>query len=200
MSAKLGMGKYCSVSNLYHIDMRCTSSWMKVLLFSFGKSPLCSYSSVLSNAPIPLRHCCSLIFFFYSSAKRILPYAAKRPLPYTAKRALPYAAVGLGAGTAAVVAGPLVLGAAGFTAGSIAAGSIAASIQSAVYGGSAASGSLFGLAQSAGAAGIGVAGNTAIGGITAGIAGGLTALKNRVFVCFNYKSCSVNLRFWDTFN
>ena len=112
---------------------------------------------------------------------------------------MPIAAVGLAAGAAAVVAAPLVLSAAGFTAGGVAAGSIAASIQSAVYGGSAASGSLFGLAQSAGAAGVGVAGNAAIGGITAGITGGLTALGNFMFVCFNYKSCSICLAFGTCF-
>ena len=106
-------------------------------------------------------------------------------------------AVGLVAGTAAVVGAPLALGAAGFTAGGVAAGSFAASIQSVFYGAS--TGGVFSVLQSAGAAGIGVAGNTAIGGITAGITGGLTALGSYVFVCFNYKSCSVNLRFWDTF-
>ena len=99
-----------------------------------------------------------------------------------------------------MVAAPLALGAAGFTGAGVAAGSIAASIQSAVYGGFVASGSLFALAQSAGAAGIGAAGNAAIGGITAGITGSFTALGSYVFVCFNYKSCSVNRRFWDTFN
>ena len=111
---------------------------------------------------------------------------------------MPYATVGLAAGTAAVVAAPLVLSAAGFTAGGVAAGSIAAYIQSVFYGAS--TGGVFSVLQSAGAAGIGAAGNTAIGGITAGITGGFTALGNYVFVCFNYKSCSVNLRFWDTFN
>ena len=126
---------------------------------------------------------CSLICFLCSSAKR----------------ALPYVPVGLAAGTAAVVAAPLVLGAVGFTAGGVAAGSIAAFIQSTVYGGSVASGSAFALAQSAGATGIGVAGNVAIGGITAGITGGLTALGNYVFVCFNYKSCSICLVFGTRF-
>jgi len=83
---------------------------------------------------------------------------------------LRYAAVGLAAGTAAVVAAPAVLSAVGFTAGGVAAGSTAASIQSVFYGGSVASGSAFALAQSAGAAGIGLGGNAAIGGITGGIA------------------------------
>ena len=141
------------------------------------------YGLVLSSAPTPLSYCCSLICFLCSAAKRILPIAA----------------VGLAAGTAAVVAAPAVLGAVGFTAGGVAAGSIAASIQSAVYGGSAASGSVFALLQSAAAAGIGAAGNAAIGGIAAGITGGITALGSYVFVCFNYKSCRVCLCFWDTF-
>jgi len=57
---------------------------------------------------------------------------------------------------------------------------------------------MFALAQSAGAAGIGVAGNAAIGGITAGITGGFTALGSYMFVCFNYKSSSVSC-FWDMF-
>jgi len=47
---------------------------------------------------------------------------------------------------------------------------------------------MFALAQSAGAAGIGVAGNAAIGGITAGITGGFTALGSYMF-----KSRSVKL-------
>ena len=55
-----------------------------------------------------------------------------------------------------------------------------------------ASGSAFALAQSAGAAGIGVAGNAAIGGITAGITGTITALGAKMFVCFNWKSSSVS--------
>ena len=83
-----------------------------------------------------------------------------------------------------MVAAPAVLGAVGFTAGGVAAGSVAASIQSVFYGGYVASGSAFALAQSAGAAGIGVAGNAAIGGITAGITGGFTALGSYMFVCF----------------
>ncbi|KAL9952971.1 hypothetical protein ACROYT_G040305 [Oculina patagonica] len=97
-------------------------------------------------------------------------------------------AVGVAAGTAAVaasaaavLAAPVVLGAAGFTAGGVAAGSIAASVQSAVYGGFVAPGSAFALLQSAGAAGIGAAGNAAIAGITGGITGGITALGARMF-------------------
>jgi len=92
---------------------------------------------------------------------------------------LRYAAVGLAAGTAAVVAAPAVLSAVGFTAGGVAAGSTAASIQSVFYGGSVASGSAFALAQSAGAAGIGLGGNAAIGGIT----GGIAALGTNLYVC-----------------
>ena len=114
--------------------------------------------------------------FLYSSAKKFLPYAA----------------VGLAAGGVAVVAAPAVLGAAGFTAGGVAAGSVAASIQSVIYGGSVASGSAFAALQSAGMVGIGAAGNAAIGGITAGITGGFTALGSYMFVCLNYKSTSVS--------
>jgi len=91
-------------------------------------------------------------------------------------------------GLAAVAAAPLVLGAAGFTAGGVAAGSIAASVQSAVYGGSVASGSVFALLQSAGAAGIGAAANATIAGTAGGITAGFTALGNYMLVCFNCKS------------
>ncbi|XP_078351394.1 uncharacterized protein LOC144636134 isoform X2 [Oculina patagonica] len=97
-------------------------------------------------------------------------YPANIDLQIKESDLLRHAAVGIAAGTAAVVAAPLVLGAVGFTAGGVAAGSIAASVQSAVYGGSVASGSAFALLQSAGAAGIGAAGNAAIAGITGGIA------------------------------
>ncbi len=116
---------------------------------------------------------------------------------------LRHAAVGIAAGTAAVVAAPLVLGAVGFTAGGVAAGSIAASVQSAVYGGFVAPGSAFALLQSAGAAGIGAAGNAAIAGITGGITGGITALGARMFVCFKSEKplneC-YGLTFWGHFS
>ena len=92
-------------------------------------------------------------------------------------------AVATGTAAGAIIAAPLVLSAAGFTAGSVAGGSAAAFIQSVFYGGSVASGSAFALVQSAGTAGIGAAGNAAIGGITAGISGGLAALGNYMFVC-----------------
>ena len=71
---------------------------------------------------------------------------------------LRYAAVGIAAGTAAVVAAPLVLGAAG---AGVAAGSIAAATVK--------TGGLFAMA----------AGNAAIGGIT----GGIAALGAKMLVC-----------------
>lgn len=74
---------------------------------------------------------------------------------------LRYAAVGVAAGTAAVVAAPLVLGAAGFAGAGVAAGSIAAATVK--------TGGLFAMA----------AGNAAIGGIT----GGIAALGAKMFVC-----------------
>ena len=76
----------------------------------------------------------------------------------------------VGAGAVAVVAALVALTAVGFTSAGVAAGSLAAATQSAVYGGYVASGSAFALAQSAGAAGIGVkvavAIGTAVGGAT----------------------------------
>lgn len=76
-------------------------------------------------------------------------------------------AVGATAATAAVAATPLVLSATGFTTVGIAAGSLAASIQSVVYGGAA--GGMFAAVQSAGVAGIGYTATAVIGG-TAGSA------------------------------
>eukprot|EP00026_Physarum_polycephalum_P021834 Phypoly_transcript_25384.p1 GENE.Phypoly_transcript_25384~~Phypoly_transcript_25384.p1 ORF type:complete len:102 (+),score=15.04 Phypoly_transcript_25384:155-460(+) len=80
-------------------------------------------------------------------------------------------AVGAGvAGVAvvAVVAAPLVLTAVGFTSAGVVAGSAAAGIQSLVYGG--ATCGLFSVAQSIGAAGIGLAAKGALVA-TAGAAG-----------------------------
>ena len=94
---------------------------------------------------------------------------------------MPYAAVGVAAGTAAVAATPLVLSAAGYTAGGAAAGSVTAFIQSVVYGGSVTSGGAFAFLQSAGAVGIGTASRAAIGGIT----GGIAAYGARMFVSLN---------------
>ena len=76
-------------------------------------------------------------------------------------------AVGVAVGTAAVAATPVVLSAAGFTAGGIAVGSAAASMQSVLYGSSVASGSIFAALQSAGVAGI----STTASGIIAGTTG-----------------------------
>ena len=90
---------------------------------------------------------------------------------------LPYAGVAVATGTAAVVAAPAALSAAGFTAGGVAFGSVAAFIQSVFYGAS--TGGVFSVLQSAGAAGIGAAGNAAIGGIS----GGIGALGTGIFVC-----------------
>ena len=79
-------------------------------------------------------------------------------------------AVGVAVGTGTVVATPLVLSAAGFTAAGVAAGSVAAAAQSVLYGGGVATGSVFAALQSAGVAGISMTGYAAIGG-TAGTAG-----------------------------
>ncbi|XP_058942674.2 tauropine dehydrogenase-like [Pocillopora verrucosa] len=91
-------------------------------------------------------------------------------------------AVGGGAvatGVAAVVAAPVVLGAAGFTAGGVAAGSMAAVAQSAIYGGF--TGGAFSVLQSAGAAGIGLAGNAAVGATGATVGGVLSGLGARLY-------------------
>ena len=62
------------------------------------------------------------------------------------------------AGALTIVAAPAALTAMGFTAAGVAAGSVVATTQSAVYGGYVASGSAFALAQSVGAAVIGMKG------------------------------------------
>ena len=74
-------------------------------------------------------------------------------------------------GVGAVVAAPYVLAGAGFTAGGVASGSLAAGMQSAIYGG--ATCGAFSALQAAGAAGIGAAGNAAIGAAGAAVANGV---------------------------
>ena len=97
------------------------------------------------------------------------------------KKALCGIGVGIGGAIVGIAAAPLVLSAAGFTAGGVAAGSIAASAQSVIYGG--ATTGIFSLLQSAGAAGLGVAGNAVAGAVGAaagaglGVAGNATAEK-----------------------
>ena len=86
-----------------------------------------------------------------------------------------------------MAAAPVVLSAVGFGAGGVVGGSIAAGIQSTVYGGSVGAGSLFALAQSAGAAGIGAAGNAAI----CGLFGGIGAFGANMIVCFNFNLSNV---------
>lgn len=76
-------------------------------------------------------------------------------------------ALGAAVGAAAVAATPVVLSAAGFTAGGVAVGSAAASVQSVLYGSTVASGSIFAALQSAGVAGI----STTASGIIAGTTG-----------------------------
>jgi len=89
------------------------------------------------------------------------------------KRIGKIAGISFGLGLASVVAAPLVLTAAGFTSGGVAAGSAAAAAQSAFYGG--ATGGIFSILQSAGAVGIGIFGNTAIGLAGASAGAGLAA-------------------------
>ena len=82
-----------------------------------------------------------------------------------------------------MVAAPVVLSAAGFTAGGVAAGSVAAAAQSAIYGGF--TGGVFSVLQSAGAAGIGLAGNAAIGATGATVGGVLSGLGAGFYVGFD---------------
>ena len=77
-------------------------------------------------------------------------------------------------GVGAVVAAPVALTAAGFTAAGVAAGSAAAAVQAGI--GSVAAGSAFAAAQSAGAAGIGLGGGAGIAA-TAGALCGVTYKK-----------------------
>lgn len=98
-----------------------------------------------------------------------------------------YAATAVVGGTAAVVAAPFVLSMVGFTTGGVAAGSIAASIQSAVYGGTVASTSVFAGLQSAGAAGLGT---SAAGSVFAAGAGAAAWIKNKLAPCYDGQKCS----------
>ena len=74
--------------------------------------------------------------------------------------------MGAAVGTAAVAATPVVLSAAGFTAGGIAVGSAAASVQSVLYGSTVATRSIFAALQSAGVAGISATASGIIAGTT----------------------------------
>ena len=87
---------------------------------------------------------------------------------------------GIAVGVGAVVAAPIVLNAAGFTAAGVTAGSAAAGVQSTVYGAAVGTGSVFAGLQSAGAAGIGLATNVGIG-TTAGATA--TFLKKAFYPC-----------------
>ena len=89
-------------------------------------------------------------------------------------------AFGIAVGVGAVAATPFVLSAAGFTAGGVAASSLAAGVQSAVYGGAVGSTSIFAALQSAGAAGMGVVAKVIIGSAAGGAA---TYVKSNVSPC-----------------
>jgi len=98
----------------------------------------------------------------------------------------------VGGGLAAVVATPVVLGAAGFTAGGIAAGSIAAKAMSAAAvanGGSVAAGTIVATAQSIGAAGLGIAGQAVVAAVGAGVG---KVVSNAVGACDMESDCPKN--------
>ena len=87
--------------------------------------------------------------------------------------------IGVGVGAVAgVCAAPLVLSAAGFTAGGVALGSMAATVQSVFYGGAAAGG--FSALQSAGAAGLGMVGTAVAGSVGAGLGAGAAKVADSV--------------------
>ena len=102
--------------------------------------------------------------------------SGKSTKPKISKKALCGIGVGVGGAIVGIVAAPLVLSAAGFTAGGVAAGSIAAWAQSVIYGG--ATTGIFSLLQSAGAAGLGVAGNAVAGAVGAAAGAGLGVAGN----------------------
>lgn len=94
--------------------------------------------------------------------------------------------MGIAGGALAVAAAPFALSAIGFTTAGVAAGSVAAGIQSAVYGEAVASGSIFAGLQSAGAAGIGVKASAAI---FSSVAGAATYIKKSVAPCEEGSKC-----------
>lgn len=90
-------------------------------------------------------------------------------------------------GTVAVAPAPFVLTVAGFTTGHAAAGSLAAGIQSVVYGSTVASTSVFAGLQSVGAAGLGA---TAASAVFTGGAGKAAWIKNKMPPCNDEPKCS----------
>ena len=96
-----------------------------------------------------------IVFFGFISADR----------PNDEWKASDFVLPGIGAAVAIGTA-PVALAAAGFGAGGVALGSLAAGVQSAVYGG--ATTGAFSVAQSAGAAGLGMLGTTVSGIVGAG--------------------------------
>uniref|UniRef100_A0A0K2VBR2 Uncharacterized protein n=1 Tax=Lepeophtheirus salmonis TaxID=72036 RepID=A0A0K2VBR2_LEPSM len=84
--------------------------------------------------------------------------------------------VGLAVGGTSIIAAPFILTAAGFGAAGVASGSIAAGVQSAVYGG--ATSGIFSILQSAGAVGISAASTAIIGTSTGTVAAVVTQKIN----------------------
>ena len=98
-----------------------------------------------------------------------------------------YATAGVVGGLLSLAAAPFVLTWMGFTAAGVAAGSIAAGIQSAVYGGAVTSSSVFAALQSAGAAGLGTKAIVSV--FSAGLAAA-TWIKSWVAPCDKGPECS----------
>ena len=98
-----------------------------------------------------------------------------------------YVAAGMVGGIAAVVAAPFVLSAAGFTTVGVAVGSVAAGVQSAVYGGAVASSSIFAGLQSAGAAGMGAKATLTVFSLGAAVT---TYFKDKFAPCAEESKCS----------
>ena len=88
-------------------------------------------------------------------------------------------AAAIGTGVLAMAGAPVLLGAAGFTAGGIAAGSLAAGVQAGI--GNVVAGSTFAALQSAGAAGLAASTTAAVGAVGAAVGAALATAGEKIF-------------------